>query len=1524
MTSTREAVDDLLSAIEMRELRSLQWGFVDGAFREADVDELARQVLAARGLEGDAEGLVEELLSARLIFEVGSSDRSPSYRSRFAETVRLLVHLRQLFDGRPWASSPRLVSDFRLDASPRPFARRDLEPETLLEELRKAGASTDERERLTRLVIGPKDGGLLLAGFQVRVAVRLLSQNARGSGVIVTAGTGSGKTLAFYLPALLEVAPIVDARRHWTKCVAVYPRIELLKDQFSEAFRLFRIVDDELVRRQRRPITLGALFSLTPTQARESDLVDVGWQRFGNHFVCPFLRCPVCGSDMVWRRDDLERGHERLECTDAPRCSGSASDHEVILTRRRMLAHPPDFVFTTIETLNQRLSDPRYNACLGVHRAESERLRLVLLDEVHTYSGTQGAHAAMVIRRWRHAANAGHPFVGLSATLRDAPRFFAELTGIDERWIGEVTPDIDEYDRQGMAYQAVLRGDPGARTSLLSTSIQAAMLLPRLLDPRPSGRATGVSNGRFGQRLFVFTDDLDITNRLFDDLRDAEAYDNFGNPDPARAPLAALRASNALDAAPRGRDGQRWDASEQMGHDLNRRLGVTRTTSKDAGVSSGSEVVVATSALEVGFNDPHVGGVLQHKAPRSLAAFLQRKGRAGRTIDMRPWMLTVLSDYGRDRLTFQTYERLLDPVLPPQRLPVKNRYVLRMQAVFALIDWLGLAERAASSRAWPWWPLNGPATTDFARRQQAAIASILGGLLDGDRHLVESLREHLRRSLALDDDREVDAVLWAPPRSLLLEVIPTLWRRLKTQWAAADGNKSARDLFSSEGAPHPLPDFLPANLFSDLNLPEVAVVIPPAARGATERRESLPILQALRLLVPGRVTRRFAHERGGLNHWVPVPLDAAEMVLPIPDYADQFEFVASVPLWVDGVAHDVACFRPWTIRVQRAPMPVRPTSNAEFTWLSRLLPTTEPVRLPVASSNPWHRLVEGIEFFLHSRRASVTVQRYAHEGTARVRLLRREADHVVQLRFVDAAGSPVAVGFEQEVDGLRVLLSLPSAEMVAELVGTSGELVAWRAAFFRDLIRHDTEIAAATNRFQRDWIHQIYLSALVSEAAASSSDLRGAVAEVSRKGVGDVCRQVMDELFRFDPITPEGLDAWEGEEADESPRLSEAPRLVQSLAPLFAEAWLTDRLESLAATLWVPAADAAFTEWLKDRLTDTVGEAVSLACSYLVPAYAGSDVLVLDVSDRSDTSGLGAPDVWITESILGGAGVLDAVGRGFAADPASFVRALDAAVAPSDLEIVASNLERVLVLLNEDPAIRAAATAVRSRDDHTERDNARGVLYDLLAERGIGVDHSLSVAMNQRLLRRGSSSESDRLLLDLQRHWQALEERIGVSIDLRTYAYVASVDPGFGDRLREMVLAVAGHSPSTSEIVGVLSGVLWPHPSEVRGRSLETHSPFRESGRADPALVRLILEGGDEAVSVERDGWEQQVSEVLARDGAVQLIANRDIEAKVAGALCRLLALPIDVGYLQFFPSVDRVRRDSQQTAVRLVVRELA
>ena len=58
-----------------------------------------------------------------------------------------------------------------------------------------------------------------------------------------------------------------------------------------------------------------------------------------------------------------------------------------------------------------------------------------------------------------------------------------------------------------------------------------------------------------------------------------------------------------------------------------------------------------------------------------MAQFLQRRGRAGRQQAQRPWTVAVLSDYGRDRLAFQSYETILDPSVPPKNLPLGNQSV---------------------------------------------------------------------------------------------------------------------------------------------------------------------------------------------------------------------------------------------------------------------------------------------------------------------------------------------------------------------------------------------------------------------------------------------------------------------------------------------------------------------------------------------------------------------------------------------------------------------------------------------------------------------------------------------------------------------------------------------------------------------------------------------------------------------------------------------------------------------------------
>src|SRR4051812_23731115 len=106
--------DELLSRLEQAELALLSWGRVDGALTESEVHDVATVV---GGDPNTAATLVDDLLAWHLLLDVGQRD--PLYRTRFAESVRLIARNRQLLPRRAWSAAPELVNDFRVIAQPR-------------------------------------------------------------------------------------------------------------------------------------------------------------------------------------------------------------------------------------------------------------------------------------------------------------------------------------------------------------------------------------------------------------------------------------------------------------------------------------------------------------------------------------------------------------------------------------------------------------------------------------------------------------------------------------------------------------------------------------------------------------------------------------------------------------------------------------------------------------------------------------------------------------------------------------------------------------------------------------------------------------------------------------------------------------------------------------------------------------------------------------------------------------------------------------------------------------------------------------------------------------------------------------------------------------------------------------------------------------------------------------------------------------------------------------------------------------
>jgi hypothetical protein len=1479
-----------LDALEEQEVRALVWGLVDGAMATDEVDETLRSVVqdpANAPIRQRIEctivtalDLRNRLISLRMLFPaLDASGREIGWRTRMAEGVRLIAQLRQLFPrhaGDAWTEAPTLVADYRFLRRPRRYPKRNIPP-------------TDAEARIAEIVSEPvllsavsqwldglrPDGHL--ARFQIDSAVRILAslQSGTTTGTLVSAGTGSGKTIAFYLPALAWLASqrTSHAAGEGVRVLALYPRNELLKDQLAEVFGQCRRFDGWIAAQGKRPLRVGVLYGETPQVMKDLSKLR-GWPRSGRGAICPFFRCPECDSDMEVRREDLESKRQRLVCT---RCDHTVGQDQLAYTREVIAQDPPDILFTSVEMLNRHLPTVEIRHVFGVGPKASRAPDLVLLDEVHLYAGTYGAQVAFLMRRWWAASGRRSSFVGLSATIADGRNFFASLTGLNENAVQEIKPLDDDLEYEGAEYLLALRGDPVSQSALLSATIQTLMLGARLLDSRE--RFDKNQHPFFGWRAFAFTDQLDAANRLFRDLQDAEGrYPNgqVNTQDHPSGGLARLRASDGAPAPGRRYlRGQDWRVPEEIGHALTDRLEVTRTTSYDSGVSTLSQVVVATAALEVGFDDPAVGLVVQHKAPRDMASFLQRKGRAGRTRHTRPWTVVVLSDYGRDRMAYQAYEELFDPELPPRALPLSNRYVQRMQAVFALLDELGERLQAHHPQVNVWQEMRGPNVLpdwpDNARRKLAEMVSngspqspaevsswrgrafhlappnatnrwaganwVLSRvnkarLLELLRHYLESkeradqVGRKLGQRLALSAE-EMIPLLWQQPRPLMLGAIPTAVRRLSTNWRA-DGKPEG-----DYQAGHPLPEYVPANLFDDLSLPEMHLEFPSNASSRLDT-EFMPVLQGLGEFAPGKVSRRY-------NDPLWLGFDGAVLAQLLDEQAGSVvDREVDIDAWweleaentfhetcQEGVAVHLA-FRPRSAHLVRCDQNRRPqvsdTSNAQLVWSSHLhAPSGGDIFHP-----PEHvgiaRLVGHISVHTHARQNAALVRRYAIGSRNELRLRSGTTNHRITVNWkFRHASQPAGVGYQIETDALVLTLKLP-VDLHQEIEWTSERVRAARSARFNFEVQRNPAFAdVVPNSFLRGWIAQIFLIAGILRAEQSGQDLAQSLDALTDPANVQLLLDVFPAVFQ---AAEEGGDS--------------ADRLRQSLDEQLRDLAVLQAVRQVARVL-VESIDAEWNNWLSLVMRTTLGAACLEAIQHACP-QVDVEALVVDIGSgcRNDGHSSEAPQIWISEVNPGGNGLIEQVVELLSSHPETLYRHVEVALGAQDFEFSSTQLRQVAGWLGGNEPDERLAESFRQVREATRASDAQRLFGGLRAEltrRGQSMFHGYAVALGMRLLRPQTPTELDRMIDQVYTHWESVEARLMIEIDVRVMCAVHSVS----DRLDRVFGNLGFPLPSENRAhwrFSVLLGMLWARGHALRAVALPLSNRFT----AFPvATERLLL-----------------------------------------------------------------------------------
>jgi hypothetical protein len=734
------------------------------------------------------------------------------------------------------------------------------------------------------------------------------------------------------------------------------------------------------------------------------------------------------------------------------------------------------------------------------------------------------------------------------------------------------------------------------------------------------------------------------------------------------------------------------------------------------------------------------------------------------------------------------------------------------------------------------------------------------------------------------------------PVSLLTAVIPTALRRLSTNWRS--GKDERRDYRARNS---PLPEFAPAQLFGDLNTPEVQFVIPPVPPETEASRQVMAIAAALREFTPGRVSRRFATRHGWVRHWIgpeTVPV-AGNAVIDI----EGLYTVVQVGSWQQRRGDDVVTlpvFRPFEMRPVVPYRSVRDTSNAEPIWSTQIVVRARGLPQEPPRGTPWGDVVELMEAFLHGEQNSVEYRRFTHASRADIQI-DRQVNARVRFGFTHV-GEEAALGYAVTCDALRFKIRLP-AEIHTRVSDTSGPM--WRAvrtARFFDLAQSGAALGLVENPFARRWLAEIYLMAVAFDAMTRSVSLEEADAAVAAGTSSLPITDVLRAIFQSAPdddLVARNL----GTQATD--------RLRQELEGFIRRPDIRAALHAHGRMLW-EAPHENWETWLRQRFKSTFGAAVLEAIQNLCPDI-GEDGLTVDIDPGpgSDDDVLPAEEadqeVWIAETSAGGIGLIETFLSAYAEDPRRFYLLIASALRASEHELVDHQLGRLLRSVS-DGYLSEAIAAYRDGQSNESSTQAMARLRRVLRARGFALFHGYVSALANRVLRPGTSAASDEFLLNTLDEWNDAEARLGIEIDPIAVAYARSRDETIDN-----VMSAVGLEPPTDNRSAwrhnMIYSVLWPRGARVRRGSLDLYNPYARLPDPERLLLAEYLDEGVARVVVLEERWRETALARLGEFGAVTLLCPVERGDLFADALNFLATNPVISDYLSVFARLGTLRR---------------
>ena len=368
------------------------------------------------------------------------------------------------------------------------------------------------------------------------------------------------------------------------------------------------------------------------------------------------LQVPLEGIQAAYRTADLPVPNITV---------GVRSGDTTASRRRQLLAHPPDVLITTPESLYLMLTSAAARTLSDVE--------CVIVDEVHALAGNKrGAHLAVSLERLDGLLKVPAQRIGLSATVRPVEEV--------ARFLGGVRP------------VAVVQPPSSKR---LQTFVEVPFR--DMANPVPENVALGVAQG--------WTDNPADDHRLNSTWPAIEhsIYERVLGAHSTIVFANSRRLAERMTAALNEIHEQRGHAGTEIARSHHGSVSKEQRLQVEGDLKEGVlRCVVATGTLELGIDMGAVDQIIQIDAPPSVASGLQRIGRAGHQVGEASTAIfypahrasLVESAAVAEHIRSRSIEAIA-PIRNPLDILAQQTVAAVSQRTVSVDEWFGTVRRAA-------------------------------------------------------------------------------------------------------------------------------------------------------------------------------------------------------------------------------------------------------------------------------------------------------------------------------------------------------------------------------------------------------------------------------------------------------------------------------------------------------------------------------------------------------------------------------------------------------------------------------------------------------------------------------------------------------------------------------------------------------------------------------------------------------------------------------------------------------------